>query len=100
MMPQRNFKTNSMKPMIDPSKANIRYDGEQQRNASTDSANLTEQFAQKMVATAQKNNIPIQTDPTLIKHLMEVDLGDSVPPQLYALIAEILIIMEEMGNSK
>lgn len=99
MMPQRNFITNSRKQIIDPSKANICYDGEQW-NASTDSANVTEQFAQKVVATAQKNNIPIQTDPTLIKHLMEVELGDSVPPQLYALIAEILIMIEGIGNSK
>lgn len=97
MMSQRPFQTTSKKQAISPSKANICYDDELW-HAPTDLSNSKEQFAQKMIEAAQKNNIQIQRDSTLIKHLIEVDLGDSVPPQLYALIAEILNLMEEIGN--
>ncbi|MBS4190269.1 EscU/YscU/HrcU family type III secretion system export apparatus switch protein [Bacillus sp. FJAT-49705] len=83
------------KQRISPSKANNGYDFEDKTDP-IELANYSDRFAQKMIAAAQKSNIPIQEDSTLLKHLIEVDLGDSVPPQLYALIAEILNLMEEI----
>ncbi|KAB2336798.1 flagellar biosynthesis protein FlhS [Cytobacillus depressus] len=87
MIPRQNIR----KPFIGPSLANP-YNNDEERN----STNEAEQFAQKMIDAAQKGNIQIQEDPTLLKHLIKVNLGDSVPPQLYGLISEILYFMKEI----
>ncbi len=38
----------------------------------------------------------MQEDPGLLENLLDMDLGDNVPPQLYSVIAEILLLIEEM----
>ncbi|MCT4663288.1 MAG: EscU/YscU/HrcU family type III secretion system export apparatus switch protein [Tissierellales bacterium] len=53
-------------------------------------------LAEKIIELAKKNNIPMQEDPSLVANLIDLDLGDSVPPQLYSVIAEILILIEEL----
>lgn len=53
-------------------------------------------LAEKIIELAKENNVPLQDDPALIANLIDLDLGDSVPPQLYSVIAEILILIEEL----
>lgn len=86
----RNIKHNIPKRSIAPSQTKA-YNDENTNPLSQTS----EQFAQKMIVAAKEKSIPIQEDSTLLKHLLEIDLGDSVPPQIYALIAEILNLMDE-----
>ncbi|MEH7125687.1 EscU/YscU/HrcU family type III secretion system export apparatus switch protein [Bacillus sp. JJ1503] len=86
---------NPQKPVIRKSYAHMYYEDEQ-RLSPADQAKQSEKFAQKLIESAQNNNIPLQENSTLLKHLIEVDLGDSVPPQLYALISEILGLMKEL----
>ncbi len=52
--------------------------------------------ANKIIEEAKKNNIHLQEDSTLVKNLLDIDLGDNVPPQLYNVMAEILLLIEEM----
>lgn len=53
-------------------------------------------IAAKIIEMAKQKNIPLQEDPLLIENLIDMDLGENVPPQLYLVIAEILIMLEEM----
>ncbi|MBP2242004.1 flagellar biosynthesis protein [Cytobacillus eiseniae] len=94
MMPQSKYKMNRPKQPIAPS-AITSYNREN-RNPLVESDQ--EKFARKVIESADKQSIPLQEDTTLIKNLLEVDLGDSVPPQLYALIAEVLKLMEEIDD--
>ena len=53
----------------------------------------------KSIELAKQNNIQMQEDASLVSALLNIDLGESIPPQLYAVIAEILILLEELDRS-
>ncbi|XJZ26942.1 EscU/YscU/HrcU family type III secretion system export apparatus switch protein [Bacillota bacterium Lsc_1132] len=55
--------------------------------------------AEKIIEAAQQNQIPMQEDSQLMETLLQVDLGTSVPPQLYAVIAEIFLLLEKIEKS-
>ena len=55
--------------------------------------------AEKIIALAKEHNVPMEQDASLVHHLLDIDLGDSVPPQLYADSAEILILREKMERN-
>ena len=55
--------------------------------------------AQQIIELAQKNNIHMQEDSALVANLLDMDLGDNIPPQLYSVMAEILLLIEEIENS-
>jgi flagellar biosynthesis protein len=46
--------------------------------------------AEQILAIAKANGIPIREDPLLAEALAKVDIGDVIPPELYALVAEVL----------
>ncbi|MCW2279460.1 EscU/YscU/HrcU family type III secretion system export apparatus switch protein [Heliophilum fasciatum] len=56
------------------------------------------QLAQKIIDLAKEKQIPLQENPVLVEHLMNMDLGDQIPPQLYLVVAEILLMIETMEN--
>ncbi|SVC75573.1 uncharacterized protein METZ01_LOCUS328427 [marine metagenome] len=47
-------------------------------------------LAEKIIAIAKKNNVPVHQDSDLVEVLVHLDLGDFIPPELYQAIAEIL----------
>jgi flagellar biosynthesis protein len=56
-------------------------------------------IAQKIIELAEQNGIPMEEDASLVSNLIDLDLGEAVPPQLYAVIAEILLFLEEMEKN-
>lgn len=46
-------------------------------------------IAEKIIALAKKENIPIKDDPDLVQVLSQVDLDEQIPPALYQVVAEI-----------
>ncbi|KFZ43748.1 flagellar biosynthesis protein FlhS [Anoxybacillus flavithermus] len=80
-----------------PSAAVIRY--EQGDKAPTVVAHGRGYVAEKIIELAKQNGIPIEQDAALVQHLLDLDLGDTIPPQLYAVIAEILILIEKMERN-
>ncbi|MDM5315084.1 EscU/YscU/HrcU family type III secretion system export apparatus switch protein [Fictibacillus sp. b24] len=52
--------------------------------------------AKQIISLAQQHDIPLQEDHRLIGELLDMDLGESIPPQLYAVMAEILLLVEEL----
>ncbi|MEH7883419.1 EscU/YscU/HrcU family type III secretion system export apparatus switch protein [Bacillus sp. JJ1609] len=81
-----------------PSAAVIKYD-EEQGKSPTVVAHGTGQVAEKIIELAKKNNVYLQEDSSLLQNLLDIDLGDSVPPQLYGVIAEIFILLEEIEKN-
>lgn len=81
------------------SAAVIRYDAETQR-APTVVAQGRGAIADRIIAMARQHDIPLQQDSSLIGMLIDMDLGNNVPPQLYSVIAEILLMLEEMENQR
>ncbi|WP_297990104.1 EscU/YscU/HrcU family type III secretion system export apparatus switch protein, partial [uncultured Anoxybacillus sp.] len=77
-----------------PSAAVIRY--EEGDKAPTVVAHGCGYVAEKIIELAKQNGVPVEQDAALVQHLLDLDLGDTIPPQLYAVIAEILILIEKM----
>lgn len=78
------------------SAAVIRYD---ETDGGTPSviAQGTGVLAERIIQLAQQHGVQMQEDEQLVQHLLDLDLGDNIPPQLYSVIAEILLLIEEMG---
>ncbi|NJP38803.1 EscU/YscU/HrcU family type III secretion system export apparatus switch protein [Alkalicoccus luteus] len=52
--------------------------------------------AERIKQIANDHHIHMEEDAFLIENLIDLDLGDDIPPQLYAVIAEILLMIEEL----
>jgi flagellar biosynthesis protein len=46
--------------------------------------------AQTIIDRAQEYNVPIAIEPELVELLVQLDLNQLIPPQLYAAVAEVL----------
>lgn len=98
MMNSMYFNQKARKKVSGPTAAVIRYD-DNQGMVPTVVAHGSGQVARKIMELAKQNNIQMQEDETLVGELLNIDLGESIPPQLYAVIAEILILLEELDRS-
>ena len=96
-MRQQYFNQLNRKKVNGPTAAVIRYD-EQHDQSPQLVAQGTGEVARKIIEMAKKNDIHLQEDESLVSHLLDIDLGDSIPPQLYAVIAEILLLLEELDK--
>jgi len=47
-------------------------------------------MAEKIIALGKENNIPVIEDPLLASALADIDIGTVIPPELYAVVAEVL----------
>lgn len=47
-------------------------------------------IAEQILAAARENNIPIREDPVLAAALATIELDTVIPPELYAVVAEVL----------
>ena len=57
-------------------------------------------LAQKILESASDNHIPIHEDSRLTKALSHLDLGDYIPPELYDVVSEILLFVDDMDRIK
>ena len=96
-MRQQYFNQLNRKKVNGPTAAVIRYD-EQHDQSPQLVAQGTGEVARKIIEMAKKNDIHLQEDESLVSHLLDIDLGDSIPPQLCAVIAEILLLLEELDK--
>jgi flagellar biosynthesis protein len=56
--------------------------------------------AEKIIALAQANGIPIRNDPALAAALATVDLDATIPPELYTVVAEVLAFVYRVRQKK
>src|SRR5512133_73852 len=47
-------------------------------------------IAEQIIALARSRNIPVREDPLLASALAEVNVNETIPPELYGVVAEIL----------
>lgn len=55
-------------------------------------------LAERIIATAKAQNIPLKEDPQLIEVLSTLDLYEEIPPSLYKAVAEVLVFVYKMNN--
>jgi len=55
-------------------------------------------IAEKIIAIAEKHDIPLYQDPDLVEILSAVDLSAAIPPELYQAVAEVLAFVYRMNE--
>lgn len=54
--------------------------------------------AEKMLELARENNIPIVSDSLLAHALSQMDVGEEIPQEFYAIVAQILVTVSRMDR--
>lgn len=57
-------------------------------------------LAERIIEKAQEAAVPIHEDSRLAETLSNLEIGDSIPPELYEVVAEILIFVDAMDKIK
>lgn len=57
-------------------------------------------LAEKIIEKAKESEVPIHRDDKLADTLSRLEIGDAIPPELYEVVAEILIFVDSMDKLK
>ncbi|MEN6620520.1 MAG: EscU/YscU/HrcU family type III secretion system export apparatus switch protein [Smithella sp.] len=79
--------------------AAIRYDSTRD-NAPKVTASGRGLIAEKIIAMAQENDIPVKNDPDLIQVLSKLKIGAEIPVELYRAVAEILAFVYSINENQ
>lgn len=55
-------------------------------------------LADTIIATAKSFGVPVQEDPVLVDALRQLEIGQDIPPDLYQVVAEILVFIMDMDK--
>lgn len=56
--------------------------------------------ADKIVESAKESNVPVHKDEKLANTLSKLEIGDYIPPELYDVVAEILVFVDDCEKLK
>ena len=56
--------------------------------------------ADKILEKAFENQLPVYKDAQLVEELTKLDIGDYIPPELYTVVAEILVFVTDLDRLK
>jgi len=56
--------------------------------------------AEKIIETAKGAAVPVHEDSKLADTLSRLDIGEFIPPELYEVVAEILVFVDDMEKLK
>ena len=57
-------------------------------------------LAERIIEKARESDVPVHRDDKLADTLSRLDIGDSIPPELYEVVAEILVFVDSMNKLK
>ncbi len=55
-------------------------------------------LAEKIINVAKEADVPIHKDIKLARSLSILDIGEYIPPELYSIVAEILVFVDRMDH--
>lgn len=57
-------------------------------------------IADKIIEEAKKADVPLYKDDKLAGTLASLEIGDMIPPELYEVVAEILVFVSDMDKMR
>ncbi len=57
-------------------------------------------LAEKIIEKAKEADVPVHQDDKLADTLSRLEIGDMIPPELYEVVAEILVFVDAMDKIK
>jgi len=76
----------------------LRYDPEKDR-APKLVAKGEGSIAERIIKLAKENNIPIVEDTDLVNAMINMEVYEEIPPELYRAIAQILVFVKHIRKS-
>ena len=58
------------------------------------------EVAERIIETAKENDVQFYQDNKLAETLSRLQIGDTIPPELYEVVAEILVFVDDMDRMK
>ena len=55
-------------------------------------------LAEKIIEKAKEVEVPVHEDSKLAKTLSKLEVGELIPPELYGVVAEILVFVDRMDH--
>lgn len=56
------------------------------------------ELAERIIQAAKESKVPLYKDSKLASTLGRLEIGDTIPPELYEVVAEILIFVDDMDK--
>lgn len=56
--------------------------------------------AERIIEEARKSDVPFYKDSALADTLSKLQIGDAIPPELYEVVAQILVFVDKMDKLK
>lgn len=57
-------------------------------------------LAEKIIEKAKESDVPVHRDDKLAETLSRLEIGETIPPELYEVVAEILVFVDAMDKIK
>ncbi len=57
-------------------------------------------LAEKIIERAIEEDVPLHKDDKLAKTLSKLEIGDAIPPELYEVVAEVLLFVDKVDKIK
>lgn len=57
-------------------------------------------LAERIIEEAGKADIPVHRDDKLAETLSKLDIGEAIPPELYEVVAEVLVFVDAVDKLK
>lgn len=58
------------------------------------------ELAERIIEKAKEANVPVHRDDSLADTLSRLEIGEMIPPELYEVVAEILVFVDAMDKIK
>ncbi|AKL93830.1 flagellar biosynthesis protein FlhB [Clostridium aceticum] len=56
--------------------------------------------AEKIIQRAKENEVQVYEDERLVKELIQFKVGTEIPPELYEIVAQVLVFVEGIDKEK
>ena len=58
------------------------------------------ELAERIIKKGEEGNVPFYKDNKLADTLSKLEIGDTIPPELYDVVAEILVFVDDMDRMR
>ncbi|KUO74908.1 MAG: hypothetical protein APF77_06515 [Clostridia bacterium BRH_c25] len=58
------------------------------------------EVALRIIETAKENDVPVFENSGLVETLLQLEIGEQIPPELYNVVAEVLVFISNIDRLK
>ncbi len=58
------------------------------------------EIAERIIKVAEENKVPVFENSQLVDTLLNFELGSEIPPELYSVVAEVLVFISNLDRKK